>query len=45
MRTLKYFRTHHDPYFHAHPLHATFALIASFLLAAVVVLVLVSSAR
>jgi hypothetical protein len=45
MRTLMPFRTHRDSYFHAHPLHGTFSLIASFVLAGLVVLMLVLSAR
>jgi hypothetical protein len=45
MRTLMHFRTHEDRYFHWHPLHAMFALIASTMLAALIVLMLVVSAR
>jgi hypothetical protein len=41
MRTL----TERGRYFHAHPLHATFSLIASMLLAAMVVLAFVLSTR
>jgi hypothetical protein len=41
MRTL----TERGRHFQAHPLHATFSLIASMLLAALVVLALVLSAR
>jgi len=39
---LKHSREH---YFHAHPLHGTFSLIASMLLAGLIVLVFVVSAR
>lgn len=43
MRTL--FNTRHQrDYFHSHPLHGTFALIASLVLAGMVVLALVWSA-
>ena len=45
MKTLIHFSGHGDSYFHAHPLHATFSLIASFVLAVLVVLMLVLSAR
>jgi hypothetical protein len=45
MRTLMHFTTHRDRYFHAHPLHGTFSLIASLALAGLVVLMLVLSAR
>ncbi|HXZ32340.1 MAG TPA: hypothetical protein VEH30_08665 [Terriglobales bacterium] len=45
MRTLLHFRTHDGGYFHSHPLHSVFSLIASFALAVLLVLVLVSSAR
>jgi hypothetical protein len=45
MRTLMHFRRHQVNYFHAHPLHGTFSLIASFVLAGLVVLMLVLSAR
>ncbi len=41
MRTL----TERGRYFHAHPLHATFSLTASALLAGLIVLALVLSAR
>jgi len=45
MRTFMHWRTGHDPYFHAHPWHAAFSLIASMLLAGLVVLMMVVSAR
>ena len=34
-----------DNYFHMHPAHAVFSLVASFVLAVLIVLALVSSAR
>lgn len=45
MRTLLHLKRHEDPYFHAHPLHGMFSLVVSFLLAALIVLMLVLSAR
>jgi hypothetical protein len=45
MRTLLHFRTHDGGYFHSHPFHSVFSLIASFILSMLIVLVLVSSAR
>ncbi|HYL16047.1 MAG TPA: hypothetical protein VEV41_23640 [Terriglobales bacterium] len=45
MKTLIHFRRHEDSYFHAHPLHTMFSLIASILLAVLVVMMLVGSAR
>jgi hypothetical protein len=45
MRTLLHFRTHDGGYFHSHPLHPVFSLIATFVLSVLIVLVLVSSAR
>jgi hypothetical protein len=45
MKTLIHFKRHGDGYFHVHPLHATFALVASFVLPVLIMLVLVSSAR
>jgi hypothetical protein len=38
-------KRHGEGYFHVDPLHAMFALVASFVLAVLIVLVLVSSAR
>jgi hypothetical protein len=38
-------KRHGDSYFHLHPLHAVFSLIASFVLAVLIVLTLVPSAR
>ncbi len=45
MRTPMHWRSERDRHFQAHPLQATFSLIASMLLAALVVLALVLSAR
>jgi len=45
MKTLIHLKRHGDGYFHFHPLHAMFSLVASFVLAVLVVLILVSSAR
>jgi hypothetical protein len=45
MRTLLHFKTHDGGYFHSHPFHSIFSLIASFVLSALIVLVLVTSAR
>ena len=44
MRAPIHVKRYDDGYFHAHPLHTMFALIAAFVLAALVVLVLVPSA-
>lgn len=45
MKTLTHLKTHGNSYFHLHPQHALFALVASFFLTVIVMLVLVSSAR
>ena len=45
MKTLIHLKRHGGSYFHLHPQHAIFSLVASFLLAVLVVLILVSSAR
>lgn len=45
MRTLLHFRTHDEPYFHSHPLHGTFSLITSLVMAMLIVLLLVMSAK
>jgi hypothetical protein len=45
MKTLTYFRKHEDGYFHLHPQQAIFSLVASLVLAVLVVLILVSSAK
>jgi len=45
MRTLPHFRTHDERYFHSHPLHGTFSLITSLVMAMLIVLLLVMSAK
>ncbi len=45
MNTLIHLKRHGEVHFHLHPLLETFSLIASFLLAVLVVSMLVSSAR
>ena len=45
MKTLTHFRRHGDSCFHFDSLQVVFLLVAGFVLAALVVLVLVSSAR
>jgi hypothetical protein len=45
MNTLIHLKRHGEVYFKLHPLLETFSLIASFLLAVLVVLMLVSSVR
>jgi len=45
MKTPIHLKRHGDNYFHLHPSHAMFSLVASFVLAVLIVLVLVSSAR
>jgi hypothetical protein len=45
MRTLLHFRHPRDQYFHAHPWHGTFSLITTMLLAGLIVLAFVASAR
>ncbi len=45
MRTLTHFKRRGDSFFHLHPQHVVFLLVASFVLAVLVVLVLVPSAR
>jgi hypothetical protein len=45
MKTLMRSKRPMDNYFHMHPSHAIFSLLASFVLAALIVLALVSSAR
>jgi hypothetical protein len=45
MKTLLHLKRHEEQYFHVHPFHGMFSLIASSLLAALVVLMLVLSAR
>jgi hypothetical protein len=45
MKMLIYLKRHGDGYFHLHPQHAIFSLGASLVLAVLLVLILVSSAR
>ena len=45
MRTLLHFRTHDGRYFHSHALHSTFSLITVLVMAMLVVLLLVMSAK
>ena len=45
MKTLLRFRTHDGGLFHGHPFHSAFALIASFVLAMLIVLLFVATAR
>jgi hypothetical protein len=40
-----HFRTHDGGYFHSHPLQSTFSLIASCVLAVLIVLLFVATAR
>jgi hypothetical protein len=45
MKTSIHFKGHGDSYFHVHPLHAVFSLVATFVFAVLIMLMLVSSAR
>lgn len=45
MKTLLHFRTHDSGLYHSHPLHSAFALIASFVLAMLFVLLFAATAR
>jgi hypothetical protein len=45
MRALLHFRTHSGRYFHSHPLHGTFSLITTLVMAMLIVLLLVMSAK
>ena len=45
MKTPIHLKRNGDSYFHLHPLHAVFSLIANFVLAVLIVLALVPSAR
>jgi hypothetical protein len=45
MKTSMHSKRPVDNYFHMHPSHAVFSLIASFVLAVLIVLTLISSAR
>ena len=42
---MSFLKLHRNPYFHAHPLHGTFSLIACFVLAGLFLLVFVTTAR
>jgi hypothetical protein len=45
MKTLLHFRTHHGGPSHSHPFHSAFSLLASFVLAVLIVLLFVATAR
>ena len=45
MKTLIHLKKHGTELFHLHPQHALFSLVASFVLAVLAVLILVSSAK
>ena len=45
MRTFMHARNRHDSYFHPHPFHTAFSLIASLALAVLIVLALATAAR
>ncbi|HXY11304.1 MAG TPA: hypothetical protein VEI52_25955 [Terriglobales bacterium] len=45
MRPLLHFRTHDERYFHSHPMHGTFSLITTLVMAMLIVLLLVMSAK
>ena len=45
MKTLIHLKRYGDSYFHLHPQHAILSLVASLVLAVLVVLILVSSAK
>jgi hypothetical protein len=45
MKTLIHLKKHQTGLFHPHPEHALFSLVASFVLALLAVLILVTSAR
>jgi hypothetical protein len=45
MKTLTHLKNHGNSHFHFHPQHALFALIASFVLALLIMLILVPPAR
>jgi hypothetical protein len=45
MRTFMHARNRHDLYFHSHPFHAVYSLIASLALAVLIVLALATAAR
>jgi hypothetical protein len=45
MKALLHFRTHDERYFHSHPLHGTCSLITTLVMAMLIVLLFVMSAR
>jgi hypothetical protein len=45
MRTLLHFRTHDGRYFHSHRLHGTFSLITTLVIAMLIVMLFVMSAK
>ena len=45
MKALLHFKTHEEGYFHSHPLHGAFSLITTLVMAMLIVLLLVMSAR
>ena len=45
MKALLHLKTHNERYFHNHPLHGTFSLITTLVMAMLIVLLLVMSAR
>lgn len=45
MKTFTHFRKRSDNFFHMHPLHGIFPLVASFVLAVLIALVLTVSAK
>ena len=45
MKALLYFRSHDESDFHSHPLHGTFSLITTLVMAMLIVLSLVMSAK
>jgi hypothetical protein len=45
MKALLHFKTHDERFFHSHPLHGTFSLITTLVMAMLIVLLLVMSAR
>jgi hypothetical protein len=45
MRALLNFRIHNGRYFHSHPLHGAFSLITTLVMAMLIVLLLVMSAK
>jgi hypothetical protein len=45
MKALLHFKTHDERFFHNHPLHGTFSLITTLVMAMLIVLLFVMSAR